>query len=118
MGNQQPGAGGFGGPGGNRNIEEERKRARERRQEEQKRRQEAPARRVGKKKKKGVDVSMKLPQLNPVAKCRLRLLRAERTKDYLLMEEEFIKNQEKLKPSDESKKKERAQVDELRGRPM
>jgi hypothetical protein len=34
MGNQQPGAGGLGGPGGNRNIEEERKRARERRQEE------------------------------------------------------------------------------------
>lgn len=117
MGNQQPGAGGFGPPGG-RNIEEERKRARERRQEEQKRRQEAPARRVGKKKKKGVDVSMKLPQLNPTSKCRLRLLRAERTKDYLLMEEEFIKNQEKLKPSDENKKKERAQVDDLRGRPM
>jgi 26S proteasome regulatory subunit T2 len=35
---------------------------------------------------------MKLPQLNPTAKCRLRLLRADRTKDYLLLEEEFIRN--------------------------
>ena len=30
--------------------------------------------------------------VNPVSKCRLKLLRMERTKDYLLMEEEFIKN--------------------------
>jgi 26S proteasome regulatory subunit T2 len=39
-----------------------------------------------------VEASSKLPQVNPVSKCRLRLLRQERVKDYLLMEEEFIKN--------------------------
>jgi len=34
------------------------------------------------------------------------------------MEEEFIKNQELLKPQDEKKEKERLKVDELRGTPM
>ena len=34
------------------------------------------------------------------------------------MEEEFIKNQERLKPSDENKQKERAAVDDLRGTPL
>jgi 26S proteasome regulatory subunit T2 len=53
-----------------------------------------------------------------VSKCRLRLLRQERIKDYLLMEEEFIKNQERLKPQEENKEKERLKVDELRGTPL
>ena len=98
-------------------TEEERRRARERRQEEckdqyftkiEKRRQEAAPARIGrKKKKKGIEASTKLPQsnsskvniiVNPVTKCRLKLLRTERVKDYLIMEEEFIKNQERLKP--------------------
>jgi len=39
-------------------------------------------------------------------------------KDYLLMEEEFIKNQELLKPQDEKKEKERIKVDEIRGTPL
>jgi 26S proteasome regulatory subunit T2 len=34
----------------------------------------------------------------PTSKCRLRLLRQERVKDYILMEQEFIQNQERLKP--------------------
>jgi len=68
-------------------------RERERRMEEQKRKQEAGPSRIGrKKKKKGLEASTKLPQITPVTKCRLRLLRQERVKDYLLMEEEFIKN--------------------------
>ena len=73
--------------------EEEKKKARERRLEEQKRRQEMGTR-VGKKKKKssGENIHSKLPNIHPVSKCRLRLLRQERVKDYLLMEEEFIKN--------------------------
>jgi 26S proteasome regulatory subunit T2 len=56
--------------------------------------------------------------MTPNAKCRLRLLRQERIKDYLLMEEEFIKNQERLKPQDEKKEEERSVVDQLRGTPM
>jgi len=48
----------------------------------------------------------------------LRLLRQERVKDYLLMEEEFIKNQERLKPIDESREKEMAKIEILRGTPL
>lgn len=85
----------------------------------EKRRQEAAPARIGRKKKKrGVEANSKLPQVNPVSKCRLRLLRQERVKDYLLMEEEFIKNQERLKPQEENKEKERLKVDELRGTPL
>lgn len=81
-------------------TEEEKKKARERRAEEQKRRQEAGPTRIGKKKiKKGNESAhTKLPTIMPNSKCRLRLLKQERVKDYLLMEEEFIKNQELLKP--------------------
>jgi hypothetical protein len=45
--------------------------------------------RVGKKKKrvggKGPDSASKLPLVTPHTKCRLRLLKQERIKDYLLM---------------------------------
>merc|ERR1719326_2694311 len=56
--------------------------------------------------------------VTPHTKCRLRLLKQERIKDYLLMEEEFIRNQERLKPQDEKNEEERSQVETLRGSPM
>jgi len=45
-------------------------------------------------------------------------LKLDRIKDYLLMEEEFIQNQERLKPTEEKTQEERTKVDELRGTPM
>lgn len=39
--------------------------------------------------------------VTPYTKCRLKMLKLERIKDYLLLEEEFIKNQERLKPQEE-----------------
>jgi len=49
--------------------------------------------RVGRKKvKRGGDNNSKLPNVLPTGKTRLRQLRLERIKDYLLLEEEFIKN--------------------------
>ncbi|XP_008477211.1 26S proteasome regulatory subunit 4-like [Diaphorina citri] len=76
--------------------------------------------RVGKKKRKakGPDAAIKLPQVTPHTKCRLKLLKLERIKDYLLMEEEFIRNQERLKPQEEKNEEERSRVDDLRGTPM
>ncbi|KPJ18245.1 26S protease regulatory subunit 4 [Papilio machaon] len=76
--------------------------------------------RVGKKKRKakGPDAALKLPQVTPHTKCRLKLLKLERIKDYLLMEEEFIRNQERLKPQEEKIEEERSKVDDLRGTPM
>merc|ERR1740137_320127 len=76
--------------------------------------------RVGKKKKrmKGPDAANKLPLVTPHTRCRLKMLKLERIKDYLLMEEEFIKNQETLKPQEEKQEEERSKVDDLRGTPM
>eukprot|EP00121_Abeoforma_whisleri_P014956 Awhi_evm1s13790 len=67
---------------------------------------------------RGPDAASKLPPVTPHAKCRLRLLKLERIKDYLLLEQEFIQNQERLKPQEEKNQKERLQVEELRGSPM
>ncbi|KAA0196411.1 26S protease regulatory subunit 4 [Fasciolopsis buskii] len=67
---------------------------------------------------KGPDSASKLPQVTPHTRCKLRLLKMERIKDYLLMEEEFIKNQERLKTDEERHEEERSKVDDLRGTPM
>jgi len=74
--------------------------------------------RVGKKKKRGPDSTTKLPQVFPTTRCKLKLLKNERIKDYLLLEEEFVQNQERLKPQDEKNQEERTRVDDLRGSPM
>ncbi|KAI6108057.1 P-loop containing nucleoside triphosphate hydrolase protein [Pisolithus sp. B1] len=76
---------------------------------------------VGKKKKRGPATASKLPPIYPSTRCRLRLLKMERIKDYLLLEEEFIQNQERLKPEssrEEKNQDERSKVDDLRGTPM
>jgi len=107
MGNQQSGSGG--GAGKDKGDKTEKKKY------------EPPVpTRVGKKRKrvKGPDGAYKLPTVTPHTKCRLRLLKQERIKDYLLMEEEFIRNQERLKPQEEKNEEERTKVDELRGSPM
>ncbi|KAJ3356685.1 ATPase of 26S proteasome regulatory subunit 4 [Allomyces javanicus] len=89
------------------------------------------ATRVGKKKKsKGPDSANKLPPVFPTTRCRLKLLKMERIKDYLNIEEEYVTNQERLKPKDdkpangaaagaaEDTSDERTKVDDLRGTPM
>mmetsp|Transcript_8041 Transcript_8041/g.13374 ORF Transcript_8041/g.13374 Transcript_8041/m.13374 type:complete len:427 (-) Transcript_8041:253-1533(-) len=87
-------------------------------EEKKKKNQPPPARTVKRKKKKGPAASVKVPQVFPTSKCKLRLLKLERIKDYLLMEQEFIQNQELRKPREEKNDSERAKVDELRGTPM
>lgn len=44
---------------------------------------------------------MKIPVIFPTSKCKLRLLKLERVKDFLLMEQEFIQNQEIRRPREE-----------------
>jgi len=107
MGNQQSGPGEGGGPPG----DGEKKKAKK---------YEPPIpTRIGKRKKKrGPDAANKLPAVTPHTSCKLRLLKLQRIKDYLLMEEEFIQNQERLKPQDDKKIEERKGVEELRGSPM
>lgn len=76
----------------------------------------------GKKNKKGPTGMNKLPEVQPHTRCRLRLLKQERIKDYLLMEEEFLRNQELVRSAaaddDKEEDDERDKVDELRGSPM
>lgn len=45
--------------------------------------------------------AVRIPTVTPNTKCKLRLLKLERVKDYLLMEEEYIRNQEVLRPREE-----------------
>jgi len=77
-----------------------------------------PPTRVGKKKKKGPSAAAKIPKVYPTSKCKLRLMKLERIKDFLLMEAEFIRNQDLLKPKLEREQVERSKVDELRGTPL
>ncbi|XP_074276320.1 26S proteasome regulatory subunit 4 homolog A-like [Silene latifolia] len=80
-----------------------------------------PPSRVGRKRKTrgGADTATnRLPVVTPHTKCKLRLLKLERIKDYLLMEEEFVSNQERLKPQEDKAEEDRSKVDDLRGSPM
>lgn len=109
MGNRQPGGGRDAGNGDKKDDKDKKKKY------------EPPVpTRIGKKKKRstGPQAANKLPQVLPHTRCRLKLLRSERIKDYLLMEEEFISNQERLKPQEEKHEEERSKVDDLRGTPM
>lgn len=70
-----------------------------------------PPTRVGKKqKRKAGDASSRLPTVTPNSKCKLRLLKLERVKDYLLIEEEYVANQERLKPAEDRTIEDRSKV--------
>nr|XP_019011522.1 26S protease regulatory subunit 4 [Kwoniella pini CBS 10737]OCF50303.1 26S protease regulatory subunit 4 [Kwoniella pini CBS 10737] len=73
--------------------------------------------RVGKKKKRGPDASSRLPPVYPTTRCKLKMLKMERIKDYLLMEEEFVANQASFSGEDRTAA-DRTRVEDLRGSPM
>lgn len=73
---------------------------------------------IKRRRKKGPVPVAKTPQVFPSSKCKLRLLKLERIKDFLLMEQEFIQNQELLRPREETNETERQKVEDLRGSPM
>ena len=111
MGANQSGLGGPGGPGGGPGEEKKK--------EKKKWQPPPPPQRVGKKlKKKGIDGATRLPDVAPASKFLLRKLKLERVKDWLLMEEEFVTNQERIKPHTERAADDQSKVDELRGSPM
>ncbi|KAK9806638.1 hypothetical protein WJX73_003061 [Symbiochloris irregularis] len=81
----------------------------------------APPPRVGRKQRRrgqGAELGSKLPGITPNAKCKLRMLKLERVKDWLLMEEEFVQNQERLRPQEERNEEDRSKVEDLRGSPL
>ncbi|XP_015793362.1 26S proteasome regulatory subunit 4 [Tetranychus urticae] len=78
-----------------------------------------PARGRGRRKGKGPDAASKLPMVTPHTRCRLKLLKLERIHDWLLMEEEFLKNSKvQTKIDNEDENDERNKVDDCRGTPM
>ena len=70
-------------------------------EEKKEKKNPAPAKVTKRKKKKGPAAAVKIPQIFPTSKCKLRLLKLERVKDFLLMEQEFIQNQEIHRPREE-----------------
>lgn len=87
-----------------------------------------PTTRVGKKKKRstgGPDSVSKLPAVFPNSRCKLKMLRMDRIKDHLLLEEAFVETQERLRSRkgdkggvDQRQEEERSRVDDMRGSPM
>jgi len=78
-----------------------------------------PPMRTGRRRRnKGAAPATKVPQVFPSAKCKLRKSKLERIKDYLLIEEEFIRNQEILRPHEERDQQEVEKMNELRGSPL
>ncbi|KAL8405514.1 hypothetical protein RB596_004402 [Gaeumannomyces avenae] len=95
-----------------------------------------PTTRIGRKKRKGggTSAAAKLPTVFPTSRCKLRLLRMQRTHDHLLLEEEYVENQERLRRAKAAKDSnaapssdvdagdrmadERGRVDDMRGSPM
>mmetsp|Transcript_24768 Transcript_24768/g.38194 ORF Transcript_24768/g.38194 Transcript_24768/m.38194 type:complete len:447 (+) Transcript_24768:67-1407(+) len=78
-----------------------------------------PSNRQGRRRRRrGPSGFSKTPQIVPSSKCKLRLLKLDRVKDFLLMEQEFIRNHEVFKPHEERDQEEREKLEELRGSPM
>eukprot|EP00754_Rhynchopus_humris_P028809 Rhum_TRINITY_DN15181_c10_g1::Rhum_TRINITY_DN15181_c10_g1_i1::g.143383::m.143383/K03062/PSMC1, RPT2; 26S proteasome regulatory subunit T2 len=78
-----------------------------------------PAPTVGKKKKKrGPETAHRIPTVKPLTKCKLRQLRLERVKDFLLMEEEFIRSCMDRPSPPSTIAEELQKVDDMRGMPL
>ena len=97
MGQGNPGAPGQGGPGGGGPPDQKK----DKDQEKKKWEHRPPTRTGRRRRRRGAQGANRLPQIFPTAKCKLRLLKHERVKDFLLMEEEYIQNQERLKPQED-----------------
>jgi len=105
MGNQLPGF-----PGGKKPGQKKKKK-------KDKARPKPPGH-VGRKKRKGPSRSTKIPNVVPLSRCKLRKLRFDRVNDWLLLEKEFVTNQEAIKPKEERNKEERDEIDTLSGSPL
>jgi len=97
-----------------------------------------PTTRIGRKKKRaaGPSAAAKLPAVYPTARCKLRYLRMQRIHDHLLLEEEYVENQERLRKAKaaansnqpvnadpdsdalDRNAEQRSRVDDMRGSPM
>jgi len=105
MGNQLPGFPGGKKPGPKKKKKKDKARPK-------------PPGHVGRKKRKGPSRSTRIPAIVPLSRCKLRKLRFDRVNDWLLLEKEFVTNQEAIKPKEERNKEERDEIDSLSGSPL
>jgi len=119
MGNVPPGMGGEGGPPGGNNANDKGD-GKEDADKKKKKRFEPRPRTTGQRRKRrtGPTGIQRVPTVFPTSKCKLRMMKLERIKDFLLMEQEFIRNHEVFKPREEHDQEEREKLEELRGSPM
>lgn len=116
MGNVPPGMGGEGPPGSGDNSNKENEPDKKKKK---KRFEPRPTARTGRRRRRKGPVGInKVPTVTPNAKCKLRMLKLDRVKDFLLLEEEFIRNHEVFKPREERDQEEREKLEELRGSPL
>jgi hypothetical protein len=130
MGNMPPGMGGEGSPpgsggagggaGGGGGADGSNKDDANNKGKKKKRFEPRPAagRQGRRRRRKGPSGLNKIPTITPSSKCKLRMLKLDRVKDFLLLEEEFIRNHEVFKPSEERDQEEREKLEELRGSPL
>jgi len=120
MGNAQGGL----PPGAKDDADHQRKSEEEERKKAKRSDPVPPQHHFGRKKRrksKGSMTAERLPVIVPNTMCRLRLLKFQRVKDYLLMEEDFVREQERLKPKEKTESAERLQVEDIqdiRGSPL
>ena len=120
MGNMPPGMGGEGGDPNNPNQPPGKGEDGEKKKKK-KRFEPRPAsnnRQGRRRRRKGPSGLNKTPTVVPNSKCKLRMLKLDRVKDFLLLEAEFIRNHEVFKPHEERDQEEREKLEELRGSPL
>ena len=117
MGNVPPGMGQDGGPPGSNNKDGKNGEGDDKKK---KKRFEPRPRTTGQRRKRrqGPSGIQRIPTVVPTSKCKLRMMKLERIKDFLLMEQEFVRNHEVFKPREERDQEEREKLEELRGSPM
>ncbi|KAK4992040.1 ATPase of 26S proteasome regulatory subunit 4 [Elasticomyces elasticus] len=132
MGANQSGLGGLPGQGGDNKDKKDGKKDKPKYEPPPQ-----PTTRIGRKKRKqqGPNASAKLPTIYPTARCKLRYLRMQRVHDHLLLEEEYVENQERIRKAKavntqqpasaggdsdavDRNADERSRVDDMRGSPM
>ena len=118
MGNVPGGLGEGGSSNGNNNSSDKQKDDADKKKKKRFEPRPAQARQGRRRRRKGPSGLSKTPTIVPSSKCKLRLLKLDRVKDYLLMEQEFIRNHEVFKPHEERDQEEREKLEELRGSPL
>mmetsp|Transcript_25302 Transcript_25302/g.45585 ORF Transcript_25302/g.45585 Transcript_25302/m.45585 type:complete len:454 (-) Transcript_25302:114-1475(-) len=120
MGNVPPGMGGEGAPPGDNANANNKGDGKDDADKKKKKRFEPRPRTTGNRRKRRTGPSgiQRMPTVLPTSKCKLRMMKLERIKDFLLMEQEFIRNHEVFKPREERDQEEREKLEELRGSPM